>query len=420
MSASFPLPPSLPFPLPSSFFSSLLFRPCPAPQVPATTLCTSLNGTAVGTPLLQATSAGVVQTPLGAAASISTTSLPVSAGPTFRDSVSVTLTSSLCSLVAVGPPVSDSTLCLWLAVNVSYVDPGTGARLLRGTGAATEDRRLGASSPTVVTVAVSAGVPVVVDLSGVAPAVDEFVVTLGLTGVRQDLPVSTKGMVGDEARAVVALAVRAAASSGCSPRCLALPCFALLCLALPCFALLCLALPCFALLCLARLLFLLSRLCLVCSCGHGGQVLNWLGLPAGAVNASVLQVAQGSNHSITVRVVPTSDATVATVRQALLAVCLAGLLHGCLEVLSCRTPPPCPPPAHVPTPCLIVSSPVPLLARDKSLPLSTPFLPPPSLANTLPSPLAMPHAGHARGPACVSGVPQCGHQRPRVRCHRSP
>lgn len=225
-----------------------------AAVVPATTLCTSLNGTAVGTPLLQATSAGVVQTPLGAAASISTTSLPVSAGPTFRDSVSVTLTSSLCSLVAVGPPVSDSTLCLWLAVNVSYVDPGTGARLLRGTGAGTEDRRLGASSPTVVTVAVSAGVPVVVDLSGVAPAVDEFVVTLGLTGVRQDLPVSTKGVVGDEARAVVALAV-----------------------------------------------------------------LNWLGLPAGAVNASVLQVAQASNHSITVRVVPTSNATVATVRQALLA-----------------------------------------------------------------------------------------------------
>lgn len=59
---------------------------------------------------------------------------------------------------------------------------------------------------------------------------------------------------------------------------------------------------------------------LVCAPACALQVTNWLGLPAGTVNASVVQVAQASNHSVTLRVVPWSNASVPAVRGALLAV----------------------------------------------------------------------------------------------------
>ena len=77
----------------------------------------------------------------------------------------------------------------------------------------------------------------------------------------------------------------------------------------------------------------MSTCACACACGPR-QVEDWLGLPEGAVAASVLQVALGANYSLTVQVQPSANTTASTVETALRGVSV--LLQVVVRLSRCR------------------------------------------------------------------------------------
>ncbi len=101
-------------------------------QVPSSTQCASLDSALAGKPLLTRTPAaadsvaGAVRTPLGATLGLDVTNpAPTSSGTLLRFHHNLTLTLNNTMCVALGATSTDSTLCLWLSLQVFYFVDGT-------------------------------------------------------------------------------------------------------------------------------------------------------------------------------------------------------------------------------------------------------------------------------------------------------